>query len=103
MSAIRLGRISYGNMAPVFFRLDAEVEEVSGVPTALNRQLLAGEIDIAPISSIEYARNADGCACFPGCASRRRARSTRSSSSRRRRSTRAHGRRHAGVARRRSS
>ena len=36
---IRLGRIAYVNMAPVFFRLDAEVEEVVGVPTALNRQL----------------------------------------------------------------
>jgi chorismate dehydratase len=55
---IRLGRISYVNMAPVFYRLDAPVEEVSGVPTALNRCLLDGECDVAPISSIEYARNA---------------------------------------------
>jgi len=30
---IRLGRIGYVNMAPVFFRLDAEVDEVVGVPT----------------------------------------------------------------------
>jgi chorismate dehydratase len=56
---IRLGRISYLNMAPVFYGLEADVEEVPGVPTALNRMLLAGEIDIAPIPSIEYARNAD--------------------------------------------
>jgi chorismate dehydratase len=55
---IRLGRISYVNMAPVFYRLDAEVEEVQGVPTDLNRRLVAGDIDLAPISSIEYARNA---------------------------------------------
>ena len=55
---IRLGRISYVNMAPVFYRLDAEVEEVSGVPTDLNHRLLVGEVDIAPISSIEYARPA---------------------------------------------
>jgi chorismate dehydratase len=55
---IRLGRISYVNMAPVFYRLDAEVVEVQGVPTDLNRRLVAGEIDLAPISSIEYARNA---------------------------------------------
>jgi chorismate dehydratase len=55
---IRLGRISYVNMAPVFYRLDAEVEEIQGVPTDLNRRLVAGEIDLAPISSIEYARNA---------------------------------------------
>ncbi len=55
---IRLGRISYANMAPVFFRVDAEYEEITGVPTELNRRLLAGELDTAPISSIEYARNA---------------------------------------------
>ena len=55
---IRLGRIGYVNMAPVFFRLEAEVEEISGVPTTLNEQLIAGELDVAPISSIAYARNA---------------------------------------------
>jgi chorismate dehydratase len=62
---IRLGRISYANMAPVFFRVDAEYEEVSGVPTDLNRRLIAGEIDTAPISSIEYARNADTLLLLP--------------------------------------
>jgi chorismate dehydratase len=56
---IRLGRISYLNMAPVFFGLDADVEEVEDVPTELNRALLAGEVDLAPISSIAWARNAD--------------------------------------------
>src|SRR6202048_3161681 len=55
---VKLGRISYVNMAPVFYRLDAEVEEIQGVPTDLNRRLIAGELDVAPISSIEYARNA---------------------------------------------
>ena len=62
---IRLGRISYVNMAPVFYRLEADVEEISGVPTELNRRLVAGEIDIAPISSIEYARHADGLRLLP--------------------------------------
>jgi chorismate dehydratase len=57
-TVIKLGRIAYVNMAPVFYRLDAEVEEVVGVPTDLNERLLAGEIDVAPISSIAYARNA---------------------------------------------
>src|ERR687892_325639 len=52
-------------MAPVFFRLDAEVEEVVGVPTELNRALLEGEVDVAPISSIEYARNADRLRLLP--------------------------------------
>src|SRR5436190_16330229 len=62
---IRLGRIAYANMAPVFFRVDAEFEEITGVPTELNRRLLAGELDIAPISSIEYARNADTLRLLP--------------------------------------
>ena len=62
---IRLGRISYVNMAPVFFRLEAEIEEIAGVPTDLNRRLLAGELDVAPISSIEYARNADQLRLLP--------------------------------------
>jgi chorismate dehydratase len=62
---IRLGRISYANMAPVFFRVDASYEEVVGVPTELNRRLVAGEIDTAPISSIEYARHADSLRLLP--------------------------------------
>ena len=62
---IRLGRISYVNMAPVFFRLDVDVDEVPGVPTQLNRCLLAGRCDVAPISSIEYARNADRLRILP--------------------------------------
>jgi chorismate dehydratase len=62
---IRLGRISYANMAPVFFRVDAEFEEITGVPTELNRRLIAGEIDTAPISSIEYARHADSLRLLP--------------------------------------
>jgi chorismate dehydratase len=62
---IRLGRISYLNMAPVFFRLDADVEQVEGVPTELNRALLAGEVDLAPVSSIAWARNADRLLVLP--------------------------------------
>jgi chorismate dehydratase len=62
---IRLGRISYVNMAPLFFGLEADVEEVSGVPTELNTRLLAGEIDLAPISSIEYGRHAERLRVLP--------------------------------------
>jgi chorismate dehydratase len=62
---IKLGRIGYVNMAPVFFRLDAHVDEVVGVPTALNAQLVAGELDVAPISSIEYARHAHSLRLLP--------------------------------------
>ena len=53
-------------MAPVFYELDGEgLEQVSGVPTTLNRMLMAGEIDVAPISSIEYARHADTLRLLP--------------------------------------
>jgi chorismate dehydratase len=52
-------------MAPVFYALEADVEEVSGVPTELSRMLLAGDLDIAPIPSIEYARNADRFRILP--------------------------------------
>jgi chorismate dehydratase len=62
---IRVGRISYVNMAPVFFRLDADVDEAPGVPTELNAALLSGEIDLAPISSIEYGRNAERLRILP--------------------------------------
>src|SRR5919205_540808 len=62
---IRLGRISYVNMAPVFYRVDAPYQEVTGVPTALNRCLLEGGCDVAPISSIEYARNAERLRILP--------------------------------------
>jgi chorismate dehydratase len=62
---IRLGRIGYVNMAPVFYRVEADFDEVVGVPTDLNRALLDGECDLAPISSIEYARHADRLRLLP--------------------------------------
>jgi chorismate dehydratase len=62
---IKLGRISYVNMAPVFYRVGLEADEVQGVPTELNRLLVEGELDTAPISSIEYARNADRLRLLP--------------------------------------
>jgi len=65
VTALRLGRISYVNMAPVFFRVDADVEEIQGVPTELNRRLLNDELDAAPISSIEYARHSDRLRLMP--------------------------------------
>ena len=62
---IRLGRISYVNMAPVFHRLEADVEEVTGVPTELTRMLLDDELDLAPIPSVDYARNAERLRILP--------------------------------------
>ena len=62
---IKLGRISYVNMAPVFYRVEMPYDEVQAVPTTLNRMLTDGEIDVAPISSIHYARNADTLRLMP--------------------------------------
>ena len=62
---VRLGRIAYVNMAPVFHRLEADVDEVVGVPTELARKLLSDEVDVAPIPSIEWARNADRLRLLP--------------------------------------
>jgi chorismate dehydratase len=53
-------------MAPAFYDLGGvDVEQVSGVPTQLNRMLMDGEIDVAPISSIEYARNPEKLTLLP--------------------------------------
>lgn len=67
---LRLGQIDYLNVRPVYHtlahHLRGEVEVVRGVPTALNRALLAGEIDVAPISAVEAARHADDLVVLPG-------------------------------------
>src|SRR4029079_13392285 len=63
---IRLGRIAYANMAPAFYDLGGiEVEQVTGVPTQLTRMLIDGDIDVAPISPIEYARNSTRLTLLP--------------------------------------
>ncbi|MGH7544971.1 MAG: menaquinone biosynthetic enzyme MqnA/MqnD family protein [Gemmatimonadota bacterium] len=59
---IRLGHIAYSNCVPVHARLlgrepHAGVEVVRGTPADLNRALAAGEVDVAPASSIEFARH----------------------------------------------
>lgn len=65
MARLTLGRISYVNMAPLFYRLETNCDEVIGVPTELNARLLSGEIDLAPISSIEWARHAERLRLLP--------------------------------------
>lgn len=66
-SPVRVGHIEFLNCYPLYFGLErraaagvgarAAFELVPGVPTDLNRMLLAGTIDFGPISSIEYARS----------------------------------------------
>ncbi|HSJ14178.1 MAG TPA: menaquinone biosynthesis protein [Longimicrobiales bacterium] len=60
---VRLGHIEYSNCIPVHARLlepgaPAWLEVRTGVPSELNGALARGEIDVAPCSSIEYARHA---------------------------------------------
>lgn len=57
---LKIGQIEYANCTPLFHVLReqfpcSDYEYVTGVPAELNRMLLAGEIDVCPSSSIEYA------------------------------------------------
>lgn len=68
---LRLGHIDYSNCVPVHGRFllcgpPPGVEMVPGVPGELNALLAAGAIDVAPASSIEYARHADRYRILPG-------------------------------------
>ncbi len=61
---IRLGHIDFSNCVPVHARLlerqrPEGIELVMGMPSDLNDALLIGRVDVAPCSSIEYARHAD--------------------------------------------
>lgn len=60
-SLLRIGKIPYANLFPIFYMLQKECdwfkyEFIEGVPSALNRLLRSGDIDISPSSSIEYLR-----------------------------------------------
>ena len=63
-AALRVGRIGFLNVYPMHYALGIE-PAFTGVPTALNRALLDGTVDVACISSIEYARHADDLILLP--------------------------------------
>jgi|Deesub1362A_J573_1020465.scaffolds.fasta_scaffold00004_110 chorismate dehydratase len=59
---LRIGKIPYANLFPVFYVLEDECdckdyEFIEGFPSALNRMLRENQVDISPSSSIEYLRN----------------------------------------------
>ncbi|PIP69312.1 MAG: futalosine synthase [Nitrospirae bacterium CG_4_10_14_3_um_filter_44_29] len=61
---LRIGKIPYANLFPIFYILEnecdcSEYEFVEGVPSAVNRMLRMGEVDVSPSSSIEYLRHSD--------------------------------------------
>lgn len=67
---IRLGHIEYSNCFPVHAQLvsgaaPSNIEIVSGTPADLNAALAARRIDVAPCSSIEYARHATSYRLLP--------------------------------------
>ncbi|BCS90273.1 menaquinone biosynthetic enzyme MqnA/MqnD family protein [Pseudodesulfovibrio sediminis] len=62
--AIRLGRIGYLNVLPIYHPLESGIiendfEVVSGPPSKLNILMDEGKLDISAASSIEYARHAE--------------------------------------------
>lgn len=70
MTKLRLGQIYYLNCLPIYHALEEgmiplEVELVRNAPAKLNAMFLKGELDITPISSIEYARNMEDCIILP--------------------------------------
>jgi chorismate dehydratase len=70
LTELRLGDITYSNCFPIHARLidrprQDDPELVRGIPSVLNRLLDEGEIDVAPSSSIEYARHSDRYVILP--------------------------------------
>jgi chorismate dehydratase len=67
---LTLGHIDYSNCLPVHAQLleatPGDLRIMQGSPGELNRALALGTIDVAPCSSIEYARHADRYRVFPG-------------------------------------
>jgi len=60
---VRVGRIPYVNCYPVYGAIDRRVVPLSGtlvtgLPSALNRRMAEGTLDISVVSAVEYARDA---------------------------------------------
>mgnify|MGYP006301884337 CR=1 FL=1 len=67
---VRVGRISYMNVAPVYYGLNnghkpSWMEMVSAPPSTLNAMLAAQELDVSPVSSAAYARHQDDWLLLP--------------------------------------
>lgn len=90
-TVLRVGRISYRNVLPIYHPLEQgllpvppraasaecmercgtgriSMEFTYGPPAELNRRLRAGELDLASVSSIEYARRAEDYLLLPDLA-----------------------------------
>ncbi|MBS7529089.1 menaquinone biosynthesis protein [Hazenella sp. IB182353] len=60
MKPIRIGKISFTNILPIYHYFEGRnqtVQFIPEVPTGLNRKMINGEIDMGPISSFSYAEH----------------------------------------------
>src|SRR5689334_6064305 len=70
---LRVGRIPYINCYPVYGAVDRglvhfDATVIDGVPTALNKQMAAGTLDVSVISAVEYARDSKRYLLLPDLA-----------------------------------
>ena len=70
---MRVGRIPYINCFPVYGAVDRGIVPldatlVDGVPTALNRRMAEGTLDVSVVSAVEYARDAERYLLLPDLA-----------------------------------
>ena len=73
LSRPRVGHIQFLNCLPIYWGLVRtgallDVELTKDTPDRLNELLVAGELDIGPISLVEYLRHADDLLLLPGLA-----------------------------------
>ncbi|MBI4778434.1 menaquinone biosynthesis protein [Candidatus Desantisbacteria bacterium] len=66
----RLGYLDFINCLPVYFgilegKIGINAQIIKGFPNQLNALLASGDLDISPISSIEYARHQDEYLLLP--------------------------------------
>ena len=69
-SPLRVGRIAYTNVAPVYTAFDTgaiptDAQFITGVPSVLNAKLDCGELDAGPVSAAYYLRHADRFTLIP--------------------------------------
>lgn len=67
---MRIGRIPYVNCYPVYGAIDRGIVPVTGalvdgVPSALNRRMAEGTLDLSVVSAVEYARDAERYLLLP--------------------------------------
>ena len=67
---LRCGRIRYTNDLPIYAAFDEGAVHYPGVlhsdvPANLNAMLLAGELDLSPISAYAYAKYAEDLVLLP--------------------------------------